>query len=277
MPFEFDIVMPLALFFITLASVFLNQKTESKLKSSLEERTFGMWDTVLLVAGMAVMVYLIVIVRTELALMVIFLFSYSMLLFLFTYVFSKNRWYLAAIPPAMFVVLYALTRQTTIWDVYLINVYAVIFAVMITLYLQSLFTWKTSLVFVGLITAVDVVLVLVTGWMVSAANTTRSLQLPVLVTLPTFPPLEFPMGLGLGDFFFAGLLAIQAFKRFGRRFALASLAAMSISFFLFETYMLTFRVTALPGTVMILVGWIVLIGVKMLADIMSKTKTNQGS
>ncbi len=57
----------------------------------------------------------------------------------------------------------------------------------------------------------------------------------------------------------------------------ASLAAMAISFFLFEAYMLTYRVTALPGTVMILVGWIVLVSVKMLTDTISKAKTSQGS
>jgi presenilin-like A22 family membrane protease len=131
---------------------------------------------------------------------------------------------------------------------------------MITLYLQTLFTWKTSLVFAAFITAADIVLVLITKAMVSVARATLSLQLPVLVTVPTIPRLPIPaMSLGLGDFFFAGLLAIQSFKKYGRRFGAISMIAMTASFMIFEAFLLTDKVNAFPGTVMIITGWLPLI------------------
>jgi hypothetical protein len=255
----FDIAMPLTLFLVTLASMLLNGKTEKRLTSSLEEREFETKDAVLLVAGMAVMISLIFLLP-ETALMIIFLFSYSMLLFLFTLAFAKEKFYpeFAAMPSALFIILYAFTRQTTLWSVYLINIYAVVFAVMITLYLQTLFTWKTSLVFVGLITTADIILVLVTKAMVSVATETLNLQLPVLVTVPTIPSLG-KLSLGLGDFFFAGLLGIQSFKKYGRAFGFVSLVVMTISFLIYESFLLTYRIGAFPGTVMILSGWLILL------------------
>lgn len=253
----FDVAMPLTLFLVTLASVLLNQRTEDRLKNSLEEREFATRDAILLVAGMIVMVSLIILLP-KMALMVIFLFSYSMLLFLFTLIFANRRWYLAILPPALFIALYAFTSQTSLWSSYLINAYAVVFAVMITLYLQTLFTWKTSLMFAGLITVADIVLVLITKAMVSVATETLSLQLPVLVTVPTIPLLG-RMSLGLGDFFFAGLLAIQSFKKYGRRFGAISIITMTASFMIFEALLLTYKVRAFPGTVMIITGWLPLI------------------
>lgn len=252
----FDIAMPMTLFFVTLASMLLNKRTENKLKDSLEEKAFQTKDAVLLVAGMAIMISLIILLP-QTALMIIFLFSYSMLLFLFTVAFTGKRFHaiFAALPSAMFIILYAVTRQTPLWSVYLINIYAVVFAVMITLYLQTMFTWKTSLIFVGLITAADIILVLVTKAMVSVATETLTLQLPVLVTVPTIPSLG-RLSLGLGDFFFAGLLGIQSFKKYGKVFGFVSLVAMTISFLIYESLLLTYRIGAFPGTVMIVSGWL---------------------
>ncbi len=252
---DFDIAMPLTLFFVTLASMLLSKKTESKLKSNLEEREFAMKDAVLLVAGMAVMVSIVVLVP-QMAIMTLFLFSYSSLLFIVTYIFSNRRWYAAVLPPVTFIALYLLLRGTTLWSTYLINLYAVIFAIVITLYLGTLFTWKTTLVFVALLTIMDTILVLITGAMVSAATTTISLNLPVVVTLPIFPGMNGGFLLGLGDFFFAGLLATQTYKRFGKRLAVLSIVTMTASFFIFETYMLNYRPGPLPGTIMIICGWI---------------------
>jgi len=65
-----------------------------------------------------------------------------------------------------------------------------------------------------------------------------------------------PMGLGLGDFFFAGLLAIQTWKRFGRKIALLSAVGMAISFFAFATFLLNSGPLFFPGTLMIVCGWI---------------------
>jgi hypothetical protein len=64
------------------------------------------------------------------------------------------------------------------------------------------------------------------------------------------------LSLGLGDFFFAGLLAVQTFKKYGRRLAIASVIGMTVSFSIFEAFILTYRIGAFPGTLMIICGWI---------------------
>jgi presenilin-like A22 family membrane protease len=317
----FDIAMPLTLSMVVAVVMFLEGKVEKKLKTTLEEKEFGVRDAVLLVVGISVTVSLMVFIP-QMAIMVIFLFVYSMLLFVFTYFFSdftengarmfcltflvisflaattslisfganstvaygalafyclfgfaflallyeKNRtgtgerWYLALLPPALFICLYLFFSRTPIWFPYLLDLYGVIFAVLITLYLGSLFTWKTSLIFVGLLTVMDIILVLFTGSMVSAARHVSSLQLPMLVVVRTFPAVVINgglvwMSLGLGDFFFAGLLAIQTLKKFGKSLAFASIIAMSASFFIFEALMLNYEPRAFPGTLMIICGW----------------------
>lgn len=273
----FDFAMPLTLFCVTLASLFLSQKVEGKLKATLEAKEFRIRDTVLLVAVMVVMISSIVFLRSMVApLMILFLFSYSMLLFIFTYLFSNKRWYAAIVPPAVFVLLYFFLKDTAIWSDYFITVYGVVFAVLVTLYVGGLFTWKPTLVFAALLTIVDIVLVLVTGTMVQAANTTfRSLSLPVMVQVPVIPPIAttmglLPMALGIGDFFFAGLLATQTRKKYGTKFAILSILAMTVSFFVFETLLITFWKIAFPGTLMIICGWLPLAIGKLLKDRYSK-------
>jgi hypothetical protein len=262
---NFDLGMPLTLFLVTLVSMFLNQKTEGKLKGSLEDREFQTRDTALLVGLMAVMITLVVFVQQiSVIMMVLFLFAYSMLLFTFTYLFSKNRWYLGILPPAVFILLYVFLRDTGVWIYYLSNVYGLVFAVLITLYLATLFTWKTTAVFGVLITVMDIILVLVTKTMVEAANAAIHLSLPVLVSVPLIP-LNITsngilmMSLGLGDFFFAGLLAIQTFKQYGKRYAAVSAVGMTVSFFIFEALILTYQIRAFPGTLMIICGWVPLV------------------
>ncbi|MDH7563592.1 MAG: hypothetical protein QHH24_01735 [Candidatus Bathyarchaeota archaeon] len=318
----FDVAMPLTLFAVVLASIFLDKKAEKKLKATLEEKKFQTRDAVMLVASISVAVSLVVYVP-QMAIVIMFLFAYSMLLFIFTYLFSdvkklraqlflllsigicllavlaswlgfitdeamaywalyyfgslaalaavaavyeskrvdeKERWYIAALPPTMFVGLYLFFSQSPLWFPYLLNVYGIVFALLIILYLGSLFTWKTSLVFAVLITIMDIILVLFTGTMVSAAKQVSGLMLPILVSMPTVPEIMLEgrrlyMSLGLGDFFFAGLLTVQALRRYGKASALLSLAAMAISFFIFEILMLNFEWQALPGTLMIICGW----------------------
>jgi presenilin-like A22 family membrane protease len=319
---QFDIAMPLTLFAVTFTAVMLSEKSEGKLKKSLEERKFGTKDTVLLVAAISITVSLIVFVP-QTAVMTLFLFSYSMLLFLFTYIFSdtskskaktffliffticliaaitslfkfgtnimvaygglalacissfayiaflyenvrrstKERFYMALLPPALFLCLYLFFSGTPVWFPYLINAYGVIFAVLVIIYIGSVFTWKTTLIFVGLLTIMDIILVLFTGTMVSAARHVSSLRLPILVTIPIIPTIMIDgsmlyMSLGLGDFFFAGIIGIQTAKKFGRKTMFWSIVAMCLSFFAFETFLLNAELRAFPGTLMIVCGWI---------------------
>ncbi|MEM2118664.1 MAG: hypothetical protein QW840_00885 [Candidatus Bathyarchaeia archaeon] len=264
----FDLAMPLTLFAVTLVSLYLNQKTEERLKMTFEEKQFTTRDAVLLVALLGVMVTLIALANQYGLmdpLMVLFLFSYSMLLFIFTYLFSKSK-FLAVLPPAVFVLLYLFLRSTDLWLLYLVNVYAVVFAVLITLYMGTLFSWKTTWLFTLLITVADVILVFVTGTMVEAANAGLSLRLPIALVLPIVPftYTEYGlvrMALGLGDFFFAGLLSIQLSKRYGRKSAIVSIAAMAVAFFLFEVYALDLLLVqkqevAFPATIVIIFGWL---------------------
>jgi hypothetical protein len=226
------------------------------------------------------MIVLIVVVRQlSLILMALFLFAYSTLLFTFGYIFSRNRWYVGIIAPAIFILLYVFFRDSYVWTYYLSNIIGVVFAILITLYLASLFTWRTTAVFGALITGMDIVLVLITGTMVEAANAARGLSLPMLVSAPLLPPIVtgngmLLMSLGLGDFFFAGLLAIQSYKKYGGPFAFLSIIGMTVSFFVFEAFILTLNVRAFPGTLMIICGWIPLILYKILRNKKSDEKVN---
>ncbi len=180
-----------------------------------------------------------------------------------------ERWYIAALPPTLFICLYVFFGRTPIWFPYLLNLYGGVFAVLIILYIGSLFTWKTTLVFTTLLTLADIILVLVTGSMVSAAKSVSGLKLPVLISLPITPLIVTEKGiqymsLGLGDFFFAGLLAAQTRKRFGNKLGILSIIAMTVSFAIFEAYLLYFDVAAFPGTLMIISGWLPVVLVKSL-------------
>jgi hypothetical protein len=186
----------------------------------------------------------------------LFGFTFLALLYEENRINTGERWYLAVLPPASFICLYLFFSRTPLWFPYLLDLFGTVFAVLIILYLGSLFTWKTSLIFVGLLTVMDIILVLFTGSMVSAARHVSGLRLPMLISVPTVPASTLYMSLGLGDFFFAGLIGLKTLKKFGKSFAVLSVIAMSISFFVFETLMLNYEWGALPGTLMIICGWL---------------------
>ena len=200
----------------------------------------------------------------------------------------KERWYVAAQPPAIFVLLFVFfnvignSGTSSVWAPYLLDVFGLTFAVLIILYLSSLFSWTTVGLFAALLTAMDIILVIGTPAMVTAASSFTSLGLPVLVWLPNIP-LIFSQtgqilfrGLGLGDFFFAGVLAVQTFNKFGRRTAFIAAIAMAIAFGIWEAFLLNIlawldpivgrNIGGFPGTVMIISGWAPVIGWKVLSE-----------
>jgi hypothetical protein len=184
---------------------------------------------------------------------------------------NRERWYLAVLPPALFILLYLVFVQTPLWFPYLLDAYGVVFAVLITLYLGSLFSWKNVFIFAGLLTVMDMVLVLVTGVEVTVAKQVAGLGLPVLIALPTVPLIATQWGLqymslGLGDFFFAGILATQTLKKFGRRTAVLSTATMSLSFAIFEVFLMNYQWGAFPGTLMIICGWLPVVAWKLFTE-----------
>ena len=326
----FDIAMPIALFTITLASLFLERRIKGKIKKTFEEREFRARDAIIFVVMICIAVSIIVFIP-QFAIMAVFLFSYSTLLFTFSYIFSdmtakktqlycfiiafislfaggvaiftssignaffysgaalialaifaflialkeqkapksNERWYFAVLPPVLFLLLYLAFNGSALWGSFLVNAYGAIFAVLIVLYVGSLFTWKSALVFAGFLTLMDVILVLGTGTMITAAQTVARLNLPVLISLPTIPLIITEQGilymsLGLGDFFFTGILAIQTLRKFDKQTALIAAIAMSLSFAVFETLLLNFQFGAFPGTLMIICGWLPIILLKTL-------------
>jgi hypothetical protein len=190
---------------------------------------------------------------------------------------AKPRWYVAALPPVLFLLLFGFFNTTPVWNPFLLDAYGVIFAILIVLYLGTLFTWKTVFIFAGFLTALDIVLVWFTGTMVTAAEHVSGLGLPVLVAFPTIPFITaggsiLIMRLGLGDFFFAGILATQTLKKFGRKTALLSVLTICVSFAIFELLLLNpTDFNALPATLPIVLGWLPIIGWKLLSQ--RKTKT----
>ncbi len=328
----FDIVMPFALFAITMVGVLLDKRVETKLKTSFQERQFRARDTILLVIMIAAAVSVIVLIP-QMAIITLFVFSYAALLFTFSFFFSSmrrrkaqlfalafglmgtisgtfallflqntnlvyygglglfalaifaflvvpieqkrtrigDRWYIALLPPVLFVLLFLVYGPTSFWFPIPMNAFGMIFAVLITLYLSSLFTWKTTYIFATLLTVMDIILVLFTGVMVTAASHVAGLGLPVLISLPTIPIVASAHGiqylsLGLGDFFFAGTLATQTHKKFGRKTAIVSATAMAISFGVFEAILLSTDFGAFPGTLMIICGWIPIIAWRLASE-----------
>ena len=191
----------------------------------------------------------------------------------------KSRLYLAVFPPVLFLIVFFLYmyEPVPLLSLVLLDISGALFAVLITLYLASLFTWKITFIFAALLTVMDIILVLFTGVMVTAATHVAGLGLPVLISLPTLPLIMTTEGirflsLGLGDFFFAGTLATQTYKKYGRKTALVSAVAMTVSFAVFEAFLLSTEFGAFPGTVMIIFGWLPVVAWKMFSE--RKTKNN---
>ena len=205
---------------------------------------------------------------------------------------SKARWYVAAQPPALFLLLMVFFNviyggAVQIWYPLLMDVFGFTFAILIILYLSSMFSWKTVGLFAILLTIMDIILVIGTGTMVQAANQFTGLGLPVLVYLPNVPLIPAisgninffgfaPRGLGLGDFFFAGVLAVQTFKKFGKKTAIVAVVAEAVAFGIWEAFLpdiLAFlnpivgrNIGGFPGTLMILSGWAPVIAWKVLSE-----------
>jgi hypothetical protein len=201
---------------------------------------------------------------------------------------AKSRWYVAAQPPAIFVLLFVFfnfihnSGTAVVWSPFLMDVFGLTFAILIILYLSSMFNWKTVGLFAALLTIMDIILVIVTPVMVGAAESFTSLGLPVLVYLPNIPTIISQQGtllfrgLGLGDFFFAGVLAVQTFNKFGQKTAFITAITMTIAFGIWEAFLgdilawldpiVGRNIGGFPGTVMIISGWAPVIAWKLLSQ-----------
>ena len=206
----------------------------------------------------------------------------------------KERWYVAAQPPAIFVLLFVFFNvinnagTAALWSPYIMDLFGLTFAILIILYLSSLFSWKTVGVFAVLLTTMDIILVIATPVMLTAAHSFTNLGLPVLVYLPNIPIMTKSSevlfrGLGLGDFFFAGVLVVQAFNKFGKNTAVTAAIAIALAFGIWEAFLPDIinwlqpivgrNIGGFPGTVMIVSGWAPVIAWKLLSE-RNKTSEN---
>ena len=90
-------------------------------------------------------------------------FCFSVVVYEQKNVISKARWYLAVQPPALFVLLFVFFNilyagTVSVWFPILMDVFGFTFAILIILYLSSLFNWKTVGLFAVLLTALDIIL-----------------------------------------------------------------------------------------------------------------------
>ncbi len=261
----FDISLPVIISLITILIVWLFPKFKDKVGTIFEEKKFGARDAVFLVVAMGVMVTAIVFIPQQ-AIQILFLAAYSFVLFLFTYI-TLDKWYFAVLPPAIFLVLYF----SSLWGSLLVTLFAIIFIVSITIYVGSLFSWSTVLIFTALITVMDIIQVFGTNFMGQAATKVLQLQLPVAIQVRTFP-IEGEVILGLGDLFLAGLLSIQTSRKYNRRAGIISAISFGVAFFIFEVLANYFNFRSFfPATIVVVCGWLLGLGIFHLVKRRSST------
>ena len=258
----FDVSLPIVLFLIMVATFLLYGKFERKMRSFLGGREFRLRDAVLMVAVIGVMVTVLAFIPKLDVIRVFFLAVYSFVLFMFTYMVAP-KWYLSIVSPAVFLFLYFFY-----WNVYLLDLFAVVFVIYVSTYLAVLFTWKTVTGFAMLLTLMDVIQVFGTQYMVRSSENLILLEMPAMIILPIIP-YGFPEArimLGLGDVFLAGLLVTQTTRKFGRKFGYVTAAIMAAVFMVFEIILLNFLPGYFPATVMVFSGWLVAVGVCYLCN-----------
>ena len=249
----FDVLLPSVLFLAMLVTLFLYFRYEKRIGSVFKEVKFSYYHAILMVVATSIMLGVLVFIPGE-AIRILYLSIYCLGYFFFTYLVVP-KWYLGFITPALFIALYL--ARAPYWNLLTFNLFAIIFAIFVSVYLGSLFTWKTTAVFVVLLTIMDIVHVLITGYIVEAAERlVGELSLPVVIIIPTFPYQGFYIALGLGDIFLAGLLSIQTAQKYGKKFALVSIAAIAAVFLILNTVLLNYFPQAFPATVLIISGWL---------------------
>jgi len=248
----FDVLLPSILFLIMLVTLFLYFRYEKRIGSVFKEVKIRYYHAILLVVAMGIVVSVLVFIPGE-TIRNLYLGVYFLGFFLFTYLIAP-KWYLAFLPPTLFIAFYF----SPYWNLFTFNLFAILFAIFVSVYLGSLFTWKTTAAFVILITIMDIVQVLITGVMVESSEKLLELRLPVMIIIPTFPT-EGSVILGLGDVFLAGLLGIQTTQKYGKKFGLASITAIAAVFLILQTVLLNYYPQAFPATILVISGWLIVL------------------
>jgi len=243
-----DLSLPITVFAATTIAIAAYPLCESRMKALYKHERLKTRDIILLIVAFSTVIT-VTALAPQLALLVFFVAIYSVGLFLFAYTVWP-RWYVAVLFPATFILLYF-----NHWTIVELDIFSLTFVVFLAMALNGFFTWKTSALFAGLLTMVDVIHVFGTKLMISSAMKIVALKLPLAIILPTFPS-EGQIIIGLGDIFLAILLSLQTSQRLGRN--LGSICALSISlmFLVLEAVQLNFKLQFFPATVIVVVGWL---------------------
>ena len=253
-----DVIIPLVLFLVGATVAFLHSRSGRKVDVLVGGQKLQIKHAILLVLGIGAMVTVVMAIP-EYALLGLFLFAYTAILFLFSLLFAP-KWYLALAPPVLFLLVFFYW-----WNLVSFNLFAIVFAVSVAVYMGSLFTWKTTVAFAALVTVMDVIQVLVTGHMTEAFEAAQTLALPAFVQLPMFPA-DGITYLGLGDLFLFGLLSIQITRKYGKSSGFKSVALMAAVYLLLQTVLLNFYPleNGFPATVLVVSGWLTALATKHL-------------
>lgn len=254
---KFDVLLPLTLFAVSSASLLLFSRFEERLEVFTSGQKLRTRDTVLLVAVMGVMVTIMVMMPGRI-IQVLFLFAASSLLFLLSYLIVP-KWPLALLLPALLILLYFYS-----WNLIFLDLFAILLVVSAILYIGRLFTWRTTLVYAALLTAVDILHVFGTRHMVEYAEKLTGLGLPMMIILPTLPYFGF-VGLGLGDLLLSGLFSIQTARRWGKKQGLICCISIAATFLLGAFIVLNTE-RALPATIFVSLGWLISLGINNLLE-----------
>jgi hypothetical protein len=246
---QYDVALPSAVFLIIAASVLSYRRIEKSFAPLLEDRQYSTRDVVLMVVAMGLMVSAIAFLPGQ-AVQIGFMGAYSYMLFVFAYMILK-KWYLALVAPLIFLASYLF-----FWHLAVFNLFVVVFAVVITVQMSTLFTWKSVGAFAAILTVMDIFHVYVTGFMKQAATEMIELKLPVLLILPRVPSGNL-IGLGLGDLFLGGLLAVQTAKKLGQKAGILVAAMNGVAMFIFELVSLnTSFADFFPATIIVVAAWL---------------------
>jgi hypothetical protein len=260
---QFDVALPSAVFLIIVASVLSYRRIEKSFTPLLEDKKYSTRDVILMVVAMGLMVSAIAFLPGQ-AIQIGFIGAYLYMLFVFAYMILK-KWYLALVAPIVFLVSYF-----CFWHLVVFNLFVVVFAVVITVQMSSLFTWKSVGAFAAILTIMDIFHVYVTGFMKQAAIEMIELKLPVLLILPRIPSGNL-IGLGLGDLFLGGLLAVQTAKKLGQKVGILVAAMNGVAMFIFEVISLnTDFAEFFPATIIVVAAWLASLGVIWLTTFRQK-------
>lgn len=243
----------LTIFMVMAAALFIEKKIGYKKEKIFEKGQISTRDAVLFTVFIGILITVLgTIVKYGVLgiLSAITIIAFSAILFSFTYTLLDKYRVLAILPPGFFISAYISLRGTILWDVFLLNIFAVTSAIIVVYFLGTLFTWRSTLAFAFLLCILDIYHVFISGAMTEVAIASINLKLPNIVIFQG-------KGLGLGDLVLAGILTIQALIQKGQKHATLTIISITTTFLIFEFLFDTilYKIGVFPATIIITTGW----------------------